>query len=165
MGLPDWAHRVREAIRHDLASADDVDAVFRTMHALGHALQSLYDEQNDAPLETRRAQWERAMRSARNALRMYDEGPGVGNQPDRGGVLRASAVPQRRCRGCGAPIVWIQTKAGKRMPVNVEPYTTVVTDGGEVVRGRTSHFSTCPMADLFRNGIADSRAGVDKHGK
>jgi hypothetical protein len=39
------------------------------------------------------------------------------------------------CAGCGEPIYWIKTKAGASMPLN--------PDG-------TSHFATCPKADLFR---------------
>jgi hypothetical protein len=39
------------------------------------------------------------------------------------------------CRGCGADVYWIITKAGKRMPVD--------GDG-------TSHFATCPMSGEFR---------------
>jgi hypothetical protein len=45
-----------------------------------------------------------------------------------------SAV-QKACRSCTAPIYWIDTKAGKRMPVN--------PDG-------SSHFATCPNADAHR---------------
>lgn len=36
---------------------------------LRDALQDLYDEQNDAPLERRRAEWENAMEKAKNALK------------------------------------------------------------------------------------------------
>lgn len=39
------------------------------------------------------------------------------------------------CRACGAPMVWIITKKGKKSPMN--------KDG-------TSHFGTCPAADRFR---------------
>lgn len=41
------------------------------------------------------------------------------------------------CRGCKALIYWIQTAAGKAMPVN--------PDG-------VSHFATCPNAPEFRRG-------------
>lgn len=40
------------------------------------------------------------------------------------------------CRACQAPIVWVETPRGKRMPV-------------DAVTG-TSHFDTCPNADQFR---------------
>lgn len=46
-------------------------------------------------------------------------------------------TPERTCSepSCRAPIFWIVTAAGKRMPVNA--------DG-------TSHFATCPKAKEFR---------------
>lgn len=40
------------------------------------------------------------------------------------------------CRSCRAPVVWVITKAGKRMPVNPD------TDD--------SHFATCPQRDNWR---------------
>lgn len=51
---------------------------------------------------------------------------------------RFEIPPQTRpanCSSCRAQIFWIVTKAKKRMPVN--------GDG-------TSHFATCPNADLHR---------------
>lgn len=80
------------------------------------------------------------------------------------------------CRSCRKPIEWVTTTKGKRVPVNpdyrtvlrVKPYdfssrkkVTVVSDQGEMVvgweprpgdpeagllRGRLSHFATCPQA-------------------
>lgn len=44
-------------------------------------------------------------------------------------------TPVVKCRACGAPIQFIETAAGKRMPVD---------------RDGTSHFATCPGADEFR---------------
>lgn len=80
-----------------------------------------------------------------------------------------------KCRGCGADIEWVQTASGRTMPVNPEYIdvipgvgdTTVVTDDGHIVRGyqrkepglfdepvrgRVSHFATCPKAGNFRRG-------------
>ena len=76
------------------------------------------------------------------------------------------------CRGCGRPILWITTPAGKSMPCDPEPITywqrkggpeKIVTPNGEVVsadlaglpgmetgQGYRSHWSTCPRADAFR---------------
>lgn len=76
------------------------------------------------------------------------------------------------CRGCGAPIIWIKTAAGKSMPCDAEPITywqdstgsnKIVTPNGEVLSARLegdpqkatsigyiSHFATCPAADKFR---------------
>lgn len=59
------------------------------------------------------------------------------------------------CRSCGEEIMWIETKAGKNMPVNMVPknlerrapkYTEVVFDP----KVHESHFSTCPKADSHR---------------
>jgi hypothetical protein len=49
---------------------------------------------------------------------------------------RVRLVPGRTvCAGCGAPIVWRRTKAGRFQPVN--------PDG-------VAHFATCPDAEAFR---------------
>jgi hypothetical protein len=64
-------------------------------------------------------------------------------------LKQARRLSMRKCAGCGAEIKWVKTKAGKRMPVNVE-LKTIVTEDGEVVRGYESHFATCPKADDFR---------------
>jgi hypothetical protein len=50
------------------------------------------------------------------------------------------AAPIVDCRSCGAPIVWVRTVAGYRMPVNAAP--------GEL--DGESHFATCPHADAWR---------------
>lgn len=79
---------------------------------------------------------------------------------------------QTKCRGCGAPIVFVKTAAGKSMPCNPGrvPFWAkqkgskkIVTISGEVVScelegqrttvsgfGYVSHFSTCPQANSFR---------------
>lgn len=77
------------------------------------------------------------------------------------------------CRGCGAPLEWIRTAAGRSMPVDPKPVFIVegdgpdsfITDEGEVIRGRAArpaeersdlpvafvpHWKTCPAADSFR---------------
>ena len=53
------------------------------------------------------------------------------------------------CKGCGAPIRFIKTPAGKSMPVNETPQK-YVTEAGEVVTGYTPHWATCPKAQEFR---------------
>lgn len=77
-----------------------------------------------------------------------------------------------KCKGCGAPIVWIKTPGGKSTPCDPDliPYWEragakgkVVTPNGEVIScefdgdlqkatglGFVSHWSTCPQADSFR---------------
>lgn len=77
-----------------------------------------------------------------------------------------------KCRSCGAPIIWITTKAGKAIPCDAEPIffnladlddkdaKFLIKDDGEVAKGivnpagdlvgHTSHFATCPQADKWR---------------
>lgn len=77
------------------------------------------------------------------------------------------------CKGCGAPLEWIQTAAGRSMPVDPEPVFVIegegrdrfITDEGEVITGRRAlpeeerrelpvafvpHWKTCTAADSFR---------------
>lgn len=63
------------------------------------------------------------------------------------------------CSGCGAAIVWVVTRAGKRMPVDAKPEKRVVLDDvhatgeppqAQVVDTYVSHFATCPKAQRFR---------------
>lgn len=77
------------------------------------------------------------------------------------------------CKGCGARIDWVHTKAGKVMPVDEEPVMVIegegrnvfVTDEGDVITGRQAlpeeenrelpvafapHWATCPAAGDFR---------------
>lgn len=49
-----------------------VAALCRAAYEMQQALQALLDEQNDAPLETRRPQWEAAMKQARAALALSE---------------------------------------------------------------------------------------------
>lgn len=77
------------------------------------------------------------------------------------------------CKGCGAPLEWIKTTAGRSMPVDPAPVFVIegpgpdcfITDEGEVIRGRAArpeeeshdlpvafvpHWKTCPAASSFR---------------
>ena len=57
-------------------------------------------------------------------------------------------MEEGRCRSCGAPVVWIY---GTTKRTICDPKVlTVVLDNGEVVKGRISHFATCPDADKWR---------------
>jgi hypothetical protein len=75
----------------------------------------------------------------------------------------------RRCKSCGALILWTLTEAGKPMPVDFAPSTdgTVainvdvdergrrvwrsrVAQIGEPIVRRKSHFATCPNAGKHR---------------
>lgn len=53
------------------------------------------------------------------------------------------------CTSCKAPIVWVRTANGRSMPCDPE-VLAVVTDTGEIARGRQSHFASCPNADRHR---------------
>lgn len=54
-----------------------------------------------------------------------------------------------RCRSCQAEVVWLKTKNGK--PMITDPkIVTVVTDGGETIRGRVPHWATCPSASQWK---------------
>ena len=66
-----------------------------------------------------------------------------------------------RCRSCGARIEWARTVKNKRIPLDPgerEGGNILVTDGvaaivPELQRTRplrTSHFATCPNADVHR---------------
>lgn len=71
------------------------------------------------------------------------------------------------CRSCGAPMRWVETSAGRRMPLDPDPSSAgnvvIEADGKarvlppvEAARYTgekfTSHFATCPDAARFRNG-------------
>lgn len=52
------------------------------------------------------------------------------------------------CRSCGAPLRWLLTPKGKRMPTDattVEPGETHFDH-----RKHKSHFATCGQADMWR---------------
>ncbi|MFA5383967.1 MAG: hypothetical protein WC364_04785 [Eubacteriales bacterium] len=56
-----------------------------------------------------------------------------------------------KCKSCNAEIDYVRSKGGRLIPVN-NGYVTVVTDSGHVIKGRVSHFATCPDANKFRTG-------------
>ena len=78
------------------------------------------------------------------------------------------------CRGCGAPIIWIKTSAGKSMPCDDTPIyyiqrangtKKIVTPNGEVISceytinpheatgiGYAPHWGSCPCAGKFKRG-------------
>lgn len=77
-----------------------------------------------------------------------------------------------KCKSCGAPIIFIGTPKGRRIPCDAEPVkywqkdggsAKVVTPNGEVVSaelegdpqeatgiGHISHFASCPNANQHR---------------
>ena len=56
------------------------------------------------------------------------------------------------CKSCKAQILWVDTKSGKKMPLDVKPFSAVqVKEGiGEVIQVYMVHWATCPGADQFR---------------
>lgn len=62
------------------------------------------------------------------------------------------------CRSCAAPIVWIRSPVGKAIPCD-PAVIVVVTDQGQVVRGRVSHFATCPQAAQHRRPRGEASRG------
>lgn len=59
-----------------------------------------------------------------------------------------STVP---CSTCGAPIVWLVTEKGAKMPCD-PAVRMVITSEGKCIRGRESHYATCRDGDLHRRG-------------
>jgi hypothetical protein len=72
-------------------------------------------------------------------------------------------MPERStCRSCGGAILWVETQAGNKMPLDFEPERRFVLEAGtEPMRVRlrntyVSHFATCKDADRWRGqGKAD----------
>ena len=55
-----------------------------------------------------------------------------------------------RCRSCGAEIFWIKnTQTGKLIPCDPR-VRTVITETGNCIKGRETHFATCPQAEEWR---------------
>ncbi len=59
------------------------------------------------------------------------------------------------CRACGAHIVFVRTKKGKLMPINVNPTSAEfrAPNAGELAyvhKEHQPHFLSCPKADEFR---------------
>lgn len=71
-------------------------------------------------------------------------------------MIDRKSVP---CRGCAAPILFVVTKAGKFMPVDVKPLSVVVLEENgrdikTIVNGHMPHHATCPNAAEFRGKVA-----------
>lgn len=67
----------------------------------------------------------------------------------------------QECRSCQAPIIWVRTTAGRRMPLDAQPTAqgnVVLRDGVATVlsgpapdgNGRMPHHATCPDAAQWR---------------
>lgn len=57
-----------------------------------------------------------------------------------------------KCKKCGAPLKWVQTKNLKWMPLDAKPQKMIqVKEGrGEVIDVYMPHWSTCPNAKDFK---------------
>ena len=67
----------------------------------------------------------------------------------------------KQCKGCDADIVFMKTKRGKYIPVNVVPTDSKKRgpNAGETKFSydeHESHFATCPDAPVFRRLDSDS---------
>lgn len=76
---------------------------------------------------------------------------------------RALPPGVRPCRGCGKPIVWLETDAGAKMPCEAFPDGTYPTPtqryDWEV---HVEHWSGCPAAERFvRKKRSTQEAGAD----
>ena len=68
------------------------------------------------------------------------------------------------CRSCGAPIIWVEMKSGRRMPCNAVPKKMIAIDQfngrlGFMVSVYESHFSTCPYAKEHRQRGKNGNGG------
>ena len=64
---------------------------------------------------------------------------------------------QSLCKKCGAPLVWAETPAGKKAPLDAVAICGIDANG-EVHTIHLNHFSTCPDAEAVR---AEKKAGGD----
>ena len=60
------------------------------------------------------------------------------------------------CKGCGKIIHWQKMPSGANMPLEVE-VITVITEDGKTVRGKITHWSTCPQAKKFKKVSAETK--------
>lgn len=54
------------------------------------------------------------------------------------------------CRSCGQKIVWRETMAGKKIPLDHTAVTETLEHGYEEVDRQFVHFTTCPDAEKWR---------------
>ena len=66
----------------------------------------------------------------------------------------AEKLPKSRCNSCGMRIIWGK-QSGKSHPLDPK-ILNIVTDTGELARGRESHFVSCPNASQHRKKIDKS---------
>lgn len=66
---------------------------------------------------------------------------------------------EARCRSCGAPIIWVVTENGRRIPLDADSERRFVIRDSIQAKGPRlalvrptyqTHFATCPQADQWR---------------
>lgn len=78
------------------------------------------------------------------------------------------------CAGCKAEIHFVQTRAGKQMPLNAVEVTTTddrvvlygldgepIKAAGKMRRGYVPHWATCPKATAFRKTTTTTKGATD----
>ena len=57
-----------------------------------------------------------------------------------------------QCRNCKAEIIWVETAAGKKMPLDAKPVKMALVKEGiaEIIDVYRPHWATCPGAAEFR---------------
>lgn len=87
--------------------------------------------------------------------RLGDVAKGVGPLLEAAEEARPAAAEPRvvPCRGCAAPMFFVEGPNGRAMPVDAGP-TTVAVQGSDgrwrIVKGHVPHHITCPKSDQFR---------------
>ena len=63
--------------------------------------------------------------------------------------MTKNQIKMTKCKACGAPIHFVESRKGRLIPCN-EKKISIVTVMGDIVSGWEAHFATCPQADKFR---------------
>ena len=71
--------------------------------------------------------------------------------------LRPRTEVHAVCRSCGAPITWLRTRSGKRMPAD-DPGRVLTENQLFDLKAHVSHFATCPQAAAHRKPRKDQTA-------
>jgi hypothetical protein len=56
------------------------------------------------------------------------------------------------CKACGAKLLWVDTAAGKKIPLNASPFKAfyVKDNIGQMIDVYIPHWATCPKAQTFK---------------
>jgi hypothetical protein len=66
-------------------------------------------------------------------------------------LIRLSSKPAEHgvCKGCGRPILWLETLTGKRMPMNDYAMPRHVGHDSDFYDASDSHWASCPAKSRF----------------